>query len=136
MERHMAEDKIVKQNEADKTSIEKSKSFNFLLRIFYIGGIIGILFGFINLYGGLSSEFSGTQLEDTIFNSIFGILFLICGNLLSKSKFLVTWVFMGAIILSIVYSYVLGRGFNFIIAIIGAWIIWQLFKLRKQNEIL
>ncbi|MBX3038743.1 MAG: hypothetical protein KF758_17670 [Anaerolineales bacterium] len=132
----MAEDKIVKQNEADKTSIEKSKSFNFLLRIFYIGGIIGILFGFINLYGGLSSEFSGTQLEDTIFNSIFGILFLICGNLLSKSKFLVTWVFMGAIILSIVYSYVLGRGFNFIIAIIGAWIIWQLFKLRKQNEIL
>jgi hypothetical protein len=123
------------QENKSQSTVEKSKSFNSLVRIFIFCGAFGILAGAINLFGGLSSGFSGVKIADVIFNSTYGVLFFVCARVLAKGKVLAIWLCGGVILFSLIYSFIMGRGFNFVIAAIGAWFIWQLFTLKKQGEL-
>jgi hypothetical protein len=118
-----------------QSSVEKSKSFNSLVRVFNYCGLFGIIATAIILVGGLSSGFSGIKIADALFNLTYAILFFICARLLAKGKVLAVWLCGAAILLSLIYSFIMGRGFNLIIAVIGAWFIWRLFSLKKLGEI-
>jgi hypothetical protein len=96
----------------------------------------GILVGIINLIRALLSGFSNVHLADSVFNTVFGILFLICAQLLAKGKVRVILLVGGTILLSILYGFVMERGFNLIIAIIGVYFLWRLIALRKQGALL
>jgi len=122
-------------NESTQLTTEKSKSFKSLVTILMVLGIFGVLAGAINLLGALSSGFSSVRLADVIFNVVYGVLLFICSRILSKGKVWAIWLFSTIILFTIVYSFIMGRGFNFIIAAFGAVVIWHLFTLKKQGEL-
>jgi len=115
---------------------KKSKTFNYYVIILTVIGILAVGAGLINLLGAMKSGFSSTSLADVIFNTIFGVLIFICSRILAKGKVLAIWFFGACILMSILYySFAMGRGFNFIIAAVGTYFIWQLFTLKNQGEL-
>src|SRR5688572_18044399 len=114
---------------------EKSKSLNSLVTALTLVGIFGVLAGAINLLGGLSSGLSPTRLADVLFNIVDGILLFICSRVLAKGRVLAIWLFIFIILFSLVYSFIMARGFNFISAAFGALVLWHLFSLKKKNEL-
>jgi lysylphosphatidylglycerol synthetase-like protein (DUF2156 family) len=114
---------------------EKSKSFKSYVTILTVMGVLGVLAGLINLFGAMASGFSKVRLADVIFNVVFGILIFICSRVLAKGKVAAIWLFSGCILLSIIYGFAMGRGFNFVIAGLGSLCIWQLFTLKKHGEL-
>jgi len=116
--------------------IERSKAFASLVTILTASGILGVLAGLIHLLGAMASGFTLTSAADVVFNIIFGGMIFYCSRVLARGKALVIWLAMGCVALSILYSFALGRGFNYVIATVGALFIWQLFKLKQQGELL
>lgn len=98
-------------------------------------GVFGILGGLILLLGAFSSGFTGEGVSDAIFNFVFGILFFVCSRVLAKGKVLAIWILGVGVMLSMIYSFTMGRGFNFVIAAAGTLSIWQLLKLKKSGEL-
>jgi len=115
--------------------MERSKAFASLVTILTASGFLGILAGLINLLGAMDAGFSLVGAADVVFNIIFGVMILFCSRVLAGGKALVIWLAMGCVALSILYSFALGRGFNYVIATVGALFIWQLFKLKQQGEL-
>jgi hypothetical protein len=131
----MTVNEYAKQENKNQPIAEKSKSFKSYVTILTVMGVLGVLAGLINLLGAMSSGFSSVHLADVIFNTVFGVLIFICSRVLAKGKVLVIWLVSGCVLLSIIYSFAMGRGFNFVIAALGALFIWQLFTLKKQGEL-
>ena len=123
------------QENKNQPIAEKSKSFKSYVTILTVFGVLGVLAGLINLLGAISSGFSGAGLSDAIFNTVLGILIFTCSKVLAKGKVLAIWILGGCVLFSIIYSFAMGRGFNFVIAAVGALFIWQLFTLKKQGEL-
>jgi hypothetical protein len=123
------------QENMNQRIVEKSKSFKTYVTLLTVFGILGVLAGLINLFGAMVSGFLMVRVADTIFNLIFGVLIFICSRVLARGKVLVIWLLSGCVLFSIIYSYIMGRGFNFVIAVLGALSIWQLFRLFKQGEL-
>jgi hypothetical protein len=123
------------QESKNQPVVEKSKTFKSYVTILTVLGILGVLAGLINLLGAMSSGFSGAGVSDAIFNAVFGILIFVCSRVFAKGKILAIWILVGCILLSIIYSFAMGRGFNFVIAAVGTLFIWQLFTLKKQGEL-
>jgi len=131
----MTANESTKQENQNQPVVEKSKNFKSYVTILTVLGGLGVLAGLINLLGAMSSGFSGTGVSDAIFNTVFGILIFICSRVLAKGKVLAIWILVGCVLFSIIYSFAMGRGFNFVIAAVGALFIWQLFTLKKQGEL-
>jgi len=112
-----------------------SKVFNQAKWYFLFGGVLLIIFGFIHVFGFFTGEFTYLKLWDAIFNTSLGIIHMICFIYLNKRQMLVVWIYGFSILLSIGYGFVVGRGFNYFIAIFGAFIIYRLFELKKTNEL-
>jgi len=106
-----------------------------LSRIFLIGEILGILFGFIHFSSGLTSEFTSVIIGDTVINTLNGLLWLGAAWLLAKGKREVIWVIIVGILASVLYAFAIGRGANIVSIVAGAFFLWQLYALRKQGEV-
>ena len=122
-------------NKSERGEKEKSKNFQSLETLLRVGGLAGILFGFIHVWGLVSQGFTYIQLGDAIFNILFGILFLISKRLLSQEKFSAMWAVTLSVLLSMIYSFIVGRGINYIIALIGVGILIMFTQLKKNNEL-
>jgi hypothetical protein len=120
-----------------QTGTEKSSLFYTLNRILAIAGILSIVAGIVFLYVVLAKPATAlpTALSDGLFNLSMGVLFVVSSVLLSKSKVLVIWLFGAILLMSLSYSYLMGRGINYIMVVAGAFVIWQMFKLKKNKEI-
>ncbi|MER2599326.1 MAG: MotA/TolQ/ExbB proton channel family protein [Caldilineales bacterium] len=114
---------------------KRSKNLNYYVATLTVIGILGVVAGLIHLFRAMSSGFSNTSLADVLFNTAFGVLILICSRILAKGKLLAIWFFGACILMSLIYSYAMGRGFNFVIAAVGAYFLWQLYSLKKQGEL-
>ena len=106
-----------------------------LSRIFFIGGLLSIFFGFIHLTSGLSSEFTSVIIGDTVINTLNGLLWLVAVWLLAQGKQEVIWVVIVGLLASIVYAFAIGRGANIVSIVVGAFFLWQLYTLKKQGEL-
>ena len=100
-----------------------------------LAGIGGVLAGAIHAFGILASGFTAIRLADAVLNTVLGILTLVCSRLLAKRNSLVIWLAGGTVLFSIAYSFAVGRGFNFVMAAIGALLIWQLVSLKRHGEL-
>lgn len=114
----------------------KTMSKSSLYRIFIFIGLLGIIFGFIHLASGLTSEFTSIIIGDTIINTLSGLLFLVSAWLLSKGKQAVIFIVIVSMIASILYAFAVGRGVNFVAIITGGFFLWQLYGLQKQGELM
>ncbi|HUN22031.1 MAG TPA: hypothetical protein PK299_02730 [Anaerolineales bacterium] len=131
----MTEHESTTQESKNQSVAEKSKTFKSYVTILTVWGVLGVLAGLINLFGAMPSGFSGSGVSDAIFNTVFSILIFVCSRVLAKGKVLAIWLLIGCILFSIIYSFAMGRGINFVIAGLGAFYIWQLFVLKKQGEL-
>ena len=131
----MIDDKSLEQDRKNQPLKKKSTLFKFFVAVFLIMGVFGILGGLILLLGAFSSGFTGEGVSDAIFNFVFGILFFVCSRVLAKGKVLAIWILGVGVMLSMIYSFTMGRGFNFVIAAAGTLSIWQLLKLKKSGEL-
>lgn len=132
----MTKDQFKHEGNNSEPSAGKTQNMTSLVTAFTLLGGAGILVGIINLIRALPSGFSGVQLTDAVFNAVFGILFLISAQVLAKRKAWVIWLVSGTILASIIYSFATERGFNLLIAIIGAFFLWRLIALKKQGTLL
>src|SRR5690349_23454545 len=102
----------------------KSRAFHSMVRILTWCGLFGLLASGLILFGGLTSGFSNQQTADLVFNLCFAALFFASARVLARGRALVIWLFGGTILFSFIYSLVMGRGFNFLILVAGALLLW------------
>ncbi|MCL4261668.1 MAG: hypothetical protein KJ069_00565 [Anaerolineae bacterium] len=107
-----------------------------LYRLFLFGGLLSIVFGFIHISSGLTSDFTSIIIGDAIINILSGLLFLVAAWLLSQGKQATIIVVVLSILASIIYAFVVGRGVNFVAIIVGAFLLWQLYGLKRQGELI
>lgn len=114
---------------------EKYTPFRMLILILSLLGLFTILAGVISLLAALSGGVSGVLWEDVIFNVTFGGLVFLSTRMLAKRRPAGIWIFLAAILLSLGYSFFMGRGLNVVMALFGAVVGWQLFRLKQRGEI-
>jgi hypothetical protein len=101
--------------------------------IMFIGGALGLIFGCIHLISYLSSD-SSISLSDAGFNAGSGAIEICAGWFFSKGKKIGILFVVTAILASLVYSYQVGRGFNFITLILGSlFLIWIISFWRRGD---
>ncbi len=132
----MQDNEIPPEMEINPAEPQKSKIFLTLIRIMVIAGVLSVVAGIINLFAALTPELAPkTSLADGLFNISMGILLVICSRFLTKGKAITLWLFGAAILFSIGYSYAIGRGMNYIIALAGGYVLVQLYNLKKNKEL-
>ena len=125
----------IEETSQQTNNSEKSSLFKMLVMYLTICGVLAVVAGGIDLLGAFSAGFSWVRIADIIFNCVFGILIFICSRILAKGRVLALWILCGCFLLSIVYSYFMGRGINYVIAIVAVLVIGPFLKLRKTGEI-
>ena len=105
---------------------------NGILKYTLIIGLFSTAFGLSHLYG-FSENQELIKLYDAIFNTTFGVLFLISTKLLQLKKTASMYLIALAIGLSLVYSAVMNRGLNIVILTTGSCLLYLLFRLKKKN---
>jgi hypothetical protein len=130
----MTKDQSTHEDSKFQPPAEKAENITSLVTAFTLLGGAGILVAAIGLIRALPSGLSDVQLTDSVFNAVFGILFLIYAQMLAKGKAWVIWLVGGTISASIIYSFAMGRGFNWIIAIIGVYFLWRLITLKRKGK--
>lgn len=107
-----------------------------LIRLLVIAGVVSIGAGLLNLIAALSPSLAQeTSLMDGLFNISMGVLLYLCSRFLKKGKSLVIWLFGAAILFNLGFNYSTGRGINYLIAVVGVFVLWQLFELKKNKEL-
>lgn len=129
----MTPNRTVEANHQPDSSPQRSDRRKSLVRLFALAGVIGVGLGAIHFLSMVSSDYSSTALTDALFNTGFGVLLFVCSRLLVKGSRLIVPVWCGAVLSSIVYSFAVGRGFNWVFAAAGLFILWQLIKLGQDS---
>ena len=102
-----------------------------LSNFMFLGGILGLVFGGIHLSTFISTG-SQTSFSDAGFNAGLGVLELLGGWLVRKSKLLALVIAIMVILASSVYSYLVGRGINFTsLALGGLFLTWMINVWRR-----
>ena len=130
----MTKDQSTHEDSKSQPPAEKAQNFTSLVTAFTLLGGAGILVAVISLIRALPSGLSDVQLTDSVFNAVFGILFLIYAQMLAKGKVWVIWLVGGTILASIIYSFAMERGFNLIITIIGVYFLWRLIAIKRKGK--
>lgn len=121
------------QTQSDSLS-PVAKQASQLAAFFVIMAIGLIIVGGIHLFSIVNSGFTSIALADTVYHFTLGIMVFLCSRLLKKRNPLVIYL-MGAVgIIAVLYGFLMGRGFNFVMVIIAGFFVWQLSKLTKAEE--
>lgn len=129
--------KLAENPDADfrKSLSSPERNYDMIKWFFIISGAGSVINGALQAYGSITGRGEIFQIRDAVLNASLGIIFLICLWFTIKRNKIVLWIYGFAILVSIVYSFVVGRGFNYLMAIFGALIMYQLVKLVKANEL-
>ena len=106
-----------------------------LVKAFRAAGVIGLIFGTFHALAAIADNAGMIRFYDAILNFGLGVVALICAELLVKGRVSVLYLSGVTIAVLLVYSLVMGRGFNFVIAIIGGILVGLLIALRQRAEI-
>lgn len=130
----MAEDEPAKPQETPPAA-ERSLSIQNVVTILTWFGIFEMLASLFHLWNGFANGFTRTVWADFIFNAAVGGLILAAARILARKKILGVWVFIGSMLLSLAYSFFMGRGVNVVTAIFGGYLTWILFNVQKQGHL-
>ena len=118
-----------------KKPLKKSGTYQAITFVLLISGILGILVGLLSLVSMLIEGFTLTSMSDTFINLAVGSLTVYCWRLMKTGKSRVILVFFATIVISLIHSFVMGRGFNFFAAGFGAIILLQLVVFLRSREL-
>lgn len=113
----------------------KTLSLASVVQILTWFGILDVAIGLFHLTAGLISGFTPVVWRDFLFNTGEGALVFASSRLLARGKLAGFWLFIGCMLLSMGYSFWMGRGVNVVTAIFGGYLIWMLFNIQKQGEL-
>lgn len=115
----------------EKKKIDYRKQLTFFL---YLWGALGLIFGAVHLMSFLSSG-SENSLSDAALNTASGLLGLCAGWLVTKGRRIAVLIIAASILVSMVYYYLVGRGFDFLTIILGGFFMYWAIKLWRQGEL-
>ncbi len=111
-----------------------TKSRKQLSLIFYLLGAFGLILGGVQLVSFLSS-WEGIALADAALNAGIGVLELFAGWFVMKGKKNAVFFLGAAILVSLVYGLVVGRGFNFVMLLVGGFFLARTIMLWQSGEL-
>ncbi len=114
---------------------EKSPPLQSIILVLMMVGISGVVTGVISFSGGVIEGFDSDLVKDVVFDLLFGVLVIFTSIVLIRGKLLGLWLLIGTILLSMAYNLALGRGFNLLMTLIGAVVVWKLFNHQKSGEL-
>ncbi len=114
-----------------QTSTNSRKQLSLIL--FFVGAL-GVIFGGIHLMSFLSSR-EGIALSDAALNAGLGVLELLAGWFVTKGKKIAIFFIGAAILVSLVYGLLVGRGFNFVMLIVGGLFLVQAIMLWRRGDL-
>lgn len=118
-----------------KNPKEKSKRFTMLANFFGIGAGFGLLLALIHVWSMITQGYTPVRLGDILVNLALGGVCLLCFWLMRQEKALVIWIFTALMAALLLYAYALGRGFNYLAAIIGIVYFMELSALKQKGEL-
>jgi len=131
----MDEQQPAGQNNDAKTNLGKSSNFQALILILTLLGLFSLLSGLTSLLGTSFGFIKNVQVAGALFNAVFGLLVFISTRVLAKRSMIGTWIFIASILLSLGTTYFLRGSINILMALFGAVVAWQLFRLKQEGEI-
>jgi hypothetical protein len=102
--------------------------------IMFIGGALGLIFGSIHLMSYFSSG-SSISLLDAGFNAGSGVIQICASWFLSTRKKIAILFVVTAILASLVYSYLVGRGFNYITLLMGCLFLFWILSFWRRGDL-
>ena len=130
----MAENKAAKTEESPPAA-GRSLSLQSMVLILTWFGIFDMLASLFHLWNGFANGFTGTVWADFSFNAAIGGLIFTAARILAKGKILGLWIFIACMLISLAYSFFMGRGINVVTALFGSYITWLLFNIQKKGEL-
>jgi hypothetical protein len=130
----MAEDKLAKLKETPPTASQSLTLQNMVLILTWFG-VFDVAASLFHLWNGFANGFTGTVWADFSFNAAIGGLIFTAARILARGKILGLWIFIACMLLSLAYSFVMGRGINVVTALFGSYITWMLFNIQKKGEL-
>jgi len=119
----------------DPPSEQKSELLSALVSTFRLVGIIGLAFGAIHLVSILTAGYTDVRAGDALVNALIGVLALLTLRTLAQGRLLAIALCGSAVLLSVFYSFAIGRGLNFTSAVVGALGLGALVVLWRRGEI-
>jgi len=131
----MSEPPSADKNKEANTNPGKYGPFQALILILTLLGLFSLLSGLISLLGSSFGFIKNVQVAGALFNAVFGLLVFISTRVLAKRSMVGTWIFIASILLSLGTTYYLRGSINTLMALFGAVVTWQLFRLKQEGEI-
>ncbi len=131
----MSEPPPADKNKEANTNPGKYSPFQALILILTLLGLFSLLSGLISLLGSSFGFIKNVQVAGALFNAVFGLLVFISTRVLAKRSMVGTWIFIASILLSLGTTYYLRGSINTLMALFGAVVTWQLFRLKQEGEI-
>ena len=110
------------------------KSRKELWTFFLIVGVAFIIFGAIHI-SSFATSGSNISMYDAIYNSYFGICFLVASWIVYKGKFIVLIIPILFSITVIAYSYAIGRSFNYFALLYSVILIPWILQLKNNKAL-
>jgi hypothetical protein len=117
----------------------KKSTFVLALAIF---GVFSSLAGIISLATAitLASEasmpgFANVMLTDAVYEFSLAALIFASSRAFSRGKILAVWLYVGSIILDLLYNMVTGNPLNYVFMGFGLLLIWQILRFRDKLDL-
>lgn len=119
----------------DQVGADQSELLRRLTKYFLVAGVAGVIFGLIHGLALLTGEYTTTRLADALINTLFGVMAFICWRLLVSRRRIVVAVWVGAVVVALIYALAMGRGFNVVVAVAGAVVLGLFITLSRRGEL-
>ena len=114
---------------------EKNRAIILLAQFFTTLGVLSTIFGVFHLLT-LTQGFTFIRLADGLINILFGLLAFATADLLRHESARVLAVVAGYIVMSLAYSFAVGRGFNAIGLVLGCLMLGALMTLWQRGDLI
>lgn len=100
-----------------------------------LAGLIGLVTAIILFSNASMPSLASSTLIDGVYKLSLGGLILSSSVTFAKGKLLSVWLYAGGILLSSVYSLVMGYPVNYVFIGFGLLLVWQILKYKSQLEL-
>ena len=122
-----------------RPAVLNKKAFVASLAIFGVfdtlAGTISLVTAIILFSNASMPSLASATLIDAIYKLSLGALIVTSAWTFVKGKLLSVWLYAGGILLSNLYSLIMGYPLNYIFLAFGLLLIWQIWKYKSQLEL-
>ena len=114
---------------------QHSALFWIVTGVLLLVGVVGLLSGLVSLANLFSEGFSWLGIGDTISNLTFSVLMITASRWMMKGRLAAIWLFSAAILITLIYNLIAGRGANVTLAAVGVVGAILILVMEKNGEL-